>query len=98
MGLLLFGGELEIVKNALVVDGWLKFKVGYDEDSSSKKGGGGCDIDNAVLILALRERLDKIILEYVLGTCSNSPEEKLKMSERHKSVIKVVRKLLSEES
>jgi hypothetical protein len=87
--LLLFGGELEIVKNALIVDGWLKFKVG---DGDTKKG----DIDNAVLILSLRERLDKIILEHVLETFA-SPEEKSKMSERHKSVIKVVRKLLSEE-
>jgi hypothetical protein len=87
--LLLFGGELKIVKNALIVDGWLKFKVG-DVDT---KGG---DIDNAVLILSLRERLDKIILEHVLETFA-SPEEKSKMSERHKSVIEVVRKLLSEE-
>ena len=88
--LLLFGGELEIVKNAIIVDGWLKFKVGGDGET---KGGV---IDNAVLILCLRERLDKVILEHVLETCSSS-EEKSKMINRHKCVIQVVRKLLSEE-
>mmetsp|Transcript_27571 Transcript_27571/g.31698 ORF Transcript_27571/g.31698 Transcript_27571/m.31698 type:complete len:261 (+) Transcript_27571:1-783(+) len=94
--LLLFGGELEIVKNALIVDGWLKFKVSGGCDKDSKKRDD--NMDNAVLIVSLKERLDKIILEQVLETCAGSPEEKSKMSERHKNVIEVVRKLLSDES
>ena len=94
--LLLFGGELEIVKNAIIVDGWLKFKVSGDGEKSKTTGGVNNTVYNAVLILSLRERLDKIILEHVLDTCA-SPAEKSKMSERHNSVIQVVRKLLSEE-
>ncbi|KAL3912800.1 MAG: hypothetical protein SGILL_006742, partial [Bacillariaceae sp.] len=59
--LLLFGGELQIVKNAIVVDGWLKFKVcSGDSDDDTKA------IENAVLLLALRESLDKVVLEHIL--------------------------------
>jgi len=88
--LLLFGGNLRIVKNAIIVDDWLKFKVSSDD----KKGAAV--IDNAILILALREALDEVVLEHVLET-SCSPEKKEAMMERHKAVIQVVRKLLSEE-
>ena len=94
--LLLFGGELEIDKNAIIVDGWLKFKVsGEDAKDKGKKD----IILNAVLILALRERLDAMLLERVLGlsSASGSEENTEISSERWKSVIQVVRKLLSDE-
>ncbi|KAL7537502.1 hypothetical protein ACHAXR_007857 [Thalassiosira sp. AJA248-18] len=84
--LLLFGGELELVKNAIIVDKWLKFKVGSDDEHVKQ---------NAVLILSLRELLDKVILEHVVETFS-SPEEKLKMVESHKRIIKVVRRVLQD--
>lgn len=90
--LLLFGGDLEIVKNAIIVDGWLKFKVSGDGDKST--------VNNAVLLLALRESLDEMILEHVLesSAVTNRSEESSEGSlERHQSVIRVVRKLLSEE-
>eukprot|EP00986_Skeletonema_menzelii_P013094 scaffold7435_cov74-Skeletonema_menzelii.AAC.10 len=89
--LLLFGGQLELVKNAIIIDGWLKFKVG--DDTESKKGSA---IDNAVLILSLRDALDKVILEHVVETFASS-EEKLSMMKRHKQIIEVVRQILSEE-
>jgi hypothetical protein len=98
--LLLFGGDLEIVKNAIIVDGWLKFKVSGDGNKAApKKGGNGNTVDNAVLILALREKLDEMILEHVLESSATSrPGENSKLSsERHQGVIRVVRKLLSEE-
>jgi hypothetical protein len=51
--LLLFGGELEVQNNALIVDGWLKFKVG-------EKG-----TSNAVLIQELRYQLDNIMVGHI---------------------------------
>ena len=85
--LLLFGGEPQLVKNAIIIDGWLKFKVSSDDESGKQ---------NAVLVLSLRELLDKVILEHVVETFS-SPEEKSKMIERHKQIIEVVRRVLSDE-
>ena len=52
--LLLFGGDLEVKNNALIVDGWLKFKVG-DKGKS-----------NAVLIQELRNELDRVMLKHVV--------------------------------
>ena len=98
--LLLFGGNLEIVKNAIILDGWLKFKVSGDgEQSSSKKGSGGDTVDNAVLILSLREKLDDMILAHVLESSAAQKSEgnPTLHLERHRGIIKVVRKLLSEE-
>lgn len=85
--LLLFGGELQLVKNAIIVDKWLKFKVGSDEESVKQ---------NAVLIMSLRELLDRVILEHVVETFASSVE-KAKMVERHKRIIEVVRMILSDE-
>jgi HrpA-like RNA helicase len=95
--LILFGGDLEIVKNAIIVDGWLKFKVDNDDNGDNKrKKPSPSSADNAVLILAVREVLDQMILEHVLEACS-SPERKAAMMERHQNAIQVVRMLLSEE-
>ena len=33
--LLLFGGELELVNNTIIVDKWLKFKVSSDEEGEN---------------------------------------------------------------
>ena len=62
MSILLFGGELEVNKNAVIVDGWLKFKIG-------DKG-----IVGAVLILALRDELDSSIIRHLM--MSNGEEDK----------------------
>jgi len=85
--LLLFGGEPELVKNAIVLDKWLKFKVSSDDESVKQ---------NATLILSLRSLLDEVILEHVVETFS-PPEEKSKMVERHKRIIGVVRRILADE-
>ena len=87
--LILFGGQLELVKNAIIVDKWLKFKVSSDEESASAKL-------NAVLILSLRELLDQVILENITFASAGS-EEKAKMTERHREVIQVVRMILADE-
>lgn len=89
---LLFGGQLELVKNAIIIDGWLKFKVS-DDGRESRKGSA---VDNAVLILSLRDVLDRVILEHVVETFASS-EEKSTMMKRHKRIIEVVRQILSEE-
>ena len=59
--LLLFGGELEIVKNAVIVDGWLKFKVDGSETS----------LAGAVLLLALRDELDASLLRQIAKGAGN---------------------------
>ena len=99
--LLLFGGNLEIVKNAIIVDGWLKFKVSGDGEKNASKTGRskGGTVDNAVLILALREKLDEMILQHIVesSAADDSMQGSGASSNRHKDVIRVVRKLLSEE-
>ena len=82
--LLLFGGDLELTNNALIVDGWLKFKVGGDLEKS--KGG---DVNNAVLILSLRKKIDDLILEHV---------EQMIMVDRHKRIIDTIRLLIAQET
>ena len=64
--LILFGGQLELVKNAIIVDKWLKFKVSSDEETAKQ---------NAVLILSLRDLLDQVILENMTFASSGSEEE-----------------------
>jgi len=85
--LLLFGGELELVNNAIIVDKWLKFKVSRDED------GGKL---NAILVLSLRELLDKMILEHVVEK-DPCPLKKGKMDKRRNRIIGVVRRILADE-
>jgi hypothetical protein len=53
--LLLFSGDLHVEKNAIIVDGWLKFKIG----ETGKAG--------AVLLLALRRELDATLLTQITG-------------------------------
>ncbi len=88
--LLLFGGELELIKNAIIVDGWLKFKISDDGESKGKR-----EVDNAVLILSLRSLLDDVMNEHVIESCSSS-EVKIKMTKRHRRIIEVVRKILAD--
>lgn len=86
--LLLFGGELDLKNNALIVDFWLKFKVsGHGE--KSKRG----DVNNAVLILSLRQLMDDVILEHVQETFV-SQKEKKQIIARHMRVVDVIRQLL----
>ena len=88
--LLLFGGNLELLKNSIIVDGWLKFKVSGDGEKNKGKG-----IDNTVLIIYLRKLMDDVMNEHVLGTCS-SPTLKANMTRRHQRIIEVVRKILAD--
>ena len=85
--LLLFGGELELVNNSIIVDTWLKFKLGSDEKDFKL---------NAILLLSLRELLDKMILEHVVEKVL-CPIMKGKIEERHRSIVEVVRNILSDE-
>lgn len=91
--LLLFGGRLELVSNALIVDDWLKFKLSSGDGDKSKGGA----INNAVLIISLRTLLDDLILEHVQETFLPD-DEKTEMVNRHKRIISVVRKLISDEA
>ena len=90
--LLLFGGQLDLINNALVVDGWLKFKV--SGDSSKNKGG---DVSNAVLILALRELMDNVIVEHV-EQAFVPDDKKMAMIARHRKIINVIQTLIADEN
>ena len=82
--LLLFGGELVITKNALVLDEWLKFKVGEANKTA---------IGALVLIQELRVELDNLLIAHV---GSKTPEQKKKESQQ-KKLIGFVRQLLANE-
>ena len=61
--LLLFGGKLKVEKNAIIVDDWLKFKVG-------EKG-----VEGAVLILELRKQLDVVMLRHMRAKDGSDAED-----------------------
>lgn len=92
--LLLFSGELEIVKNAIVLDGWLKFKIGEKS------------VAGAVLLLALRDELDQSLLQQISRENNSNGGEhgdddddlaRQKEQEDTKELMNVVRQLLAEE-
>ena len=84
--LLLFGGDLEVQGNAIIVDGWLKFKVG-DKGEQGKKLTTG-----AVLILELRKEINKVMLRHM------TTEDNEKIKDECRDVIAAVRNLLAAES
>lgn len=92
--LLLFGGDLEVKNNAVIVDGWLKFKVGRDD-----KDGKAC-VTNAVLIQQLRTALDNMALRHLLTAPFSSgigSPDGFEEVDTSLHLIKVVRQLLAEE-
>ena len=82
--LLLFGGELDIRDNAVIVDRWLKFKVG-------DKG-----VATAVLLLELRSELDKVLLRR-MSLSSSQEEGGKRLRTECERILQVVRQLLKEE-
>lgn len=82
--LILFGGELDIVGNSIVLDGWLRFKIG-------DKG-----LTGAVLLLTLREELDKIMLNRITNQGGGAGEDQ-NNDEVELKVVDFVRKLLATE-
>ncbi len=84
--LILFSGELEIVKNAIILDGWLKFKIG----EKSMVG--------AVLMLALRQELDALLLHQIsYGNMDPVEDSTSREKDEIKELMTVVRQLLAEE-
>jgi HrpA-like RNA helicase len=87
--LLLFGGELEIEKNALILDRWLKFKVGEKS------------LVGAVIFLALRDELDAILLQQISFRNSKKTEQdgarKQGENDETKELMTIIRQLLVEE-
>ncbi len=92
--ILLFGGNIEVQKNCLIVDEWLKFKVGDDAESKAEKVPDKGQV-NAVLIHELRKELDNVLLRHIMRervrTTSSSVDHLEQECER---VIQVVRQLL----
>ncbi len=83
--ILLFGGEIEVNKNFILVDSWLKFKIAEDNNESGTKQSA--TQANAILIQELRNELDNVMLKCIISEDSENERDK---------VIEIVRKLLSE--
>ena len=81
--LLLFSGDLVIQGNCIILDGWLKFKIG----SADKDRAGG-----ALLIHALRQELDQMVLAYVAGS-----EASRQQASKRQTLLKIIRRLLERE-
>ena len=81
--LLLFAGQVELKDNAIILDGWLKFKVG------EKKGK-----TNAILILELRKELDNVMTRHIQRG-NKLDKETYNECQR---VLQIVRKLLQDET
>lgn len=84
--LLLFGGDLQIRDNAVIVDEWLKFKVGADQ----KKTRAG-----AVLILELRKQLDRVVLDHFTSPAGTHGD--FVGEDGSSPLIRIVRRLLADE-
>lgn len=83
--ILLFGGEIEVHKNYILVDNWLKFKIAEDSNESGRKQSA--TQANAILIQELRNELDNVMLKCIISENSENERDK---------VIEIVRILLSE--
>ena len=91
--ILLFGGQLQIEKNFLVMDGWLKFKVGEKKSRESNENPTDKCRFYSVLIQELRRELDYVLLRQIsLG----EQNEALKNDDCDR-VIKTVRILFKEQ-
>lgn len=93
--ILLFGGNIEVKKNCLIVDEWLKFKVD-DMDNNLDKISEKCQI-NAILIKELRKEIDQVILKQISRVKMDRQSERERFEKECESVIRVVRTLLAQE-
>ena len=85
--LLLFSGNVELKDTALVMDGWLKFKVG---EKGSKTG--------AILILELRKELDNVMTRHIESSGDSDDVDGEAMRTECQRVLQIVRKLLQDEA
>jgi hypothetical protein len=94
--LILFGGELQVRDNFLVVDEWLKFKV-----SGSNAGIGSEDARKtarpavAILLHELRKELDALLLRRLHHCLSENATEET--DPRAEDVIRLVIRILEQE-
>jgi len=106
--ILLFGGQIEVQKNYILVDEWLKFKVHNDDSSrpniddrmktkTSKESKSSSEKvayrSNAILIQELRKELDNVLLKRIMSERTQNGDV---LEDECKNVIDVVNKLLSE--
>ncbi len=91
--ILLFGGEIDVQKNIIFVDEWLKFKVDDEKSSDAEKVSDKGRV-NAVLLSELRKELDAVMLDNIIRSRMHT-QERIDDSEK---IIRVIRALLSSES
>ena len=100
--LLLFsGGTIELRDNtAIVLDGWLKFKVGSSKSSNSSSSSHPSST-GIVLIRELRKELDKMLLKRLQYCSNNGPsldeDGRIVTDKMLQKVVHVVTHLLMEE-
>lgn len=92
--IILFGGNIEVQKNFLVIDEWLKFKID-DKDDCGDKISEKCQI-NAILIQELRKELDNMIIKQVSKVKMENSTDSIHLKECEQ-VIGIVRMLLAQE-
>ena len=85
--LLLFAGNVELKDTAIIMDGWLKFKVG---EKGSKSG--------AILILELRKELDNVMTRHIESSGDDDASDGEAMIAQCQRVLQIVRKLLQDET
>jgi hypothetical protein len=95
--ILLFGGQIEIQKNCMFIDEWLKFKVD-DHDSSSSEKVSDKNRVNAVLINELKKEINHMMLNNVVGGIGMNTDSTSDTQEGCEKLIGVVRTLLLSES
>jgi len=85
--LLLFAGSVELRDTAIIMDGWLKFKIG---EKGSKSG--------ATLILELRKELDNVMTRHIESSGDDGGGVAETMRAQCQRVLQIVRKLLQDEA
>jgi HrpA-like helicases len=89
--IVLFGGEVEVRKNSLIVDNWLKFKIQDSVDSENQLADK--DLINAIMLNELKKELDQLLVDDLVT--DRVQLSRRGTAEERERVIKVVRILLN---
>jgi hypothetical protein len=91
--ILLFGGQINVKENSLIVDDWLKFKVVDDLSEDTQKLSDKTRV-NAILVNEVRKELDNVMSKRIIYSGSSSCSEDGDDDESER-VISVVKTLLT---
>lgn len=89
--IVLFGGDIEVKKNCLIVDNWLKFKI--QDSVDSEKQLADKNLVNAIMLNELKKEIDQLIVKDMLSDRAQLSGGGL--ADECEQVIQVVRTLLN---